>query len=261
MIMEILKPDCRALCACSLSGRSLRSVVQHFLGQHISVTDHQRVKECIQLLNNSGFQHVQSLSLGIRNQKVIPEDYLVDYLEILEVFTQRSLVQLLLWDFLFCLLQPQQKKAFKDIILGLSSLVKDLGLYGCHFSCYEEMVSFVHVFPHCHKLYLQESATDGQDLPENLLARFPQHKLSIINLDLTALLTSEFLIDLLGFIEDTELDVSLLSVLTCKLLVIKGISHVILSTSEPPIRALRFSSTFPDGFQGVCTYLFLFWVV
>ena len=185
----------------------------------------------------------------------------MDYLGILGVFAKRkNLVRLWLWEVPFFFLQPQQKKAFKEIILGLSSSVKDLGLYGCHFSCYEEMVSFVRAFPHCDKLYIQDCVTGGQDSPENSLTGFPQHKLSIVDLDLTASSTSELLIDLSGFIEDAELDFSSLSGLACDLRVTEGIRRVISATSGSPVRVLRFSSTCSDGFQGAL-WTFFSWIV
>ena len=249
--MEILKPNRNALCACSLTGRSFRSVAQPFLGRHISVTDQRRVKECIQTLNNSGFQHIRSLSLGITDKRVILEEYWKDYLEILKVFGQRrNLVRLWLWEVPFFFLQPREKKAFKETVLALSSSVRDLGLYGCHFSCYQEMVSFVRAFPHCNKLYIQDCVTGDQDSPENLFTGFPQHKLSIVDLDLTASSESELLMDLSEFIEDAELDVSSLSGLACDLLWTEGIHRIVSATSESPIRVLRFSSTCSDGFQG-----------
>ena len=255
--MEILKSNRDAVCACSLSGRDFRSVAQPFLGRHISVTDHGRVKECIQILNDSGFQHVRSLSLGITDKRVILEEYWTDYLVILGVFAKRgSLVQLWLWEVPFFFLQPQQEKMTKEVVLALSSSVDNLGLYGCHFSCSEEMVSFVRAFPHCNKLYIQDCVTGGQDSPENSFAGFPQHKLSIVDLDLTASSTSELLIDLSGFIEDAELDVSSLSGLACDLQSTEGNNRVVLATSESPIRSLRFSSTSSDGFQGAYIPLF-----
>ena len=250
VIMEILRPNRDAICACSLTGRSFRSVAQSFLGRHISVTNRGRVKECIQILNDSGFQHVRSLDLGITDKQVILEEYWKDYLEVLKVFAQRrSLVRLWLWEVPFFFLQPREKKAFKEIVLALSSSVHDLGLYGCHFSCYEEMVSFVRAFPHCNKLYIQDCVTGGQDSPENSFTGFPRHNLSIVDLDLTASSTSELLIDLSGFIEDAELDVSWLNELACDLRLTEGIGRVISATSESPIRVLRFSSTSSDGFQ------------
>ena len=256
MIMETLKSHRDAICASSLTGRSFRSVAQSFLGRHISVTDHGRVKECIRILNDSGFQHVRSLSLGITDKKVILEEYWNDYLEVLKVFAQRrSLVQLWLWEVPFFFLQRGQKKAFKEIVLGLSASVHDLGLYGCHFSCYEEMVSFVRAFPRCNKLYIQDCVTGGQASPKNSFKGFPQHKLSIVDLDLTASSKSELLIDLSGFIEDAELDVSSLSGLACDLRLAEGVTRVVLATSESPIRVLRFSSTCSDGFQGMWVFL------
>ena len=254
MIMETLKPDLDAIRACSLTTRSLRFIAQSVLGRHISVSDPDRVKECVRILNGSGFQHVRSLSLGITTKRVILEEYWKDYLEILKVFAQRrSLVRLWLLKVPFFFLQRRQKKMFKEAILGLSSSVNDLGLYGCHFSCYEEMVSLVRAFPHCSKLCIQDCVTGGLDFPQNLFADFPQHRLSIADLDLTASSASELLIDPSGFIEDAELDISWLKTLACDIGSTDGIRRVLSATSESPIRVLRFSSACSDGFQG--TYI------
>ena len=252
MIMEILKPDhSNTIRACSLCARSLRAIAQPFLGRHISVTDQGRVRESLQLLKSSGFQHVRSLSLGITNKRMVLEEYWKDYLVILGLFAQRrNLVRLWLSEIPFFFLQPQQEKVYKDTILALSCSVSELGLYGCHFTCYEELVSFVRAFPRCDKLYIQDCVTGGQDSPENSLAVLPRHKLSITDLDLTASSTSGLLIDLSGFIKDAELDVSSLSKLTCDLRSVEGIPRIVSATSDSPIRTLQFSSTCPEGFQG-----------
>ena len=148
MIMEILKSETNTIHACSLALRSFRSAAQSFLGRHISVHDLNRLKASVRFLNNSGFHHVRSLSLGITTKRTILEEYWNDYLTILEVFAQRrTLVRLWLCEVPFSFLQPQQKKRFREIIVALSSSINDLGLYGCHFSCYEEMISLVRAFP------------------------------------------------------------------------------------------------------------------
>jgi len=254
MIMETLRQYPDTIRACSLSSRSFRSVAQSVLGRHISVNDLDRVKECVQLLKQSGFQHVRSLSLGITTKRVVLEEYWNDYLAILKVFAERrSLVRLWLWEVPFFFLQRQQKKKFREVVLALSSSISDLGLYGCHFSCYEEMVSFVRAFPYCDKLYVQDCVTGGQNSPENSFAGLPQHKLSIVDLDVTASSTSQLLIDPSGFIGDAKLDVSSLSKLACDLRLTEGIRRVVSATSESPVRDLRFSSVCLEGFQGTFT--------
>ncbi|KAF9645989.1 hypothetical protein BDM02DRAFT_3271329 [Thelephora ganbajun] len=254
MIMEFLKPDLDTIRACSLSVRSFRSVAQSFLGRHISVNDPDRVKECVKLLNDSGFQHVRSLCLGITTKRMVLEEYWNDYLAILKVFAQRrSLVRLWLWEVPFFFLRPQQKKKFREVVLALSSSINDLGLYGCHFSCYEEMLSFVRAFPYCDKLYIEDCVTGGQDSPENSFTALPQYKLSVVDLDITASSMSELLIDPSGFIEDAELDVSSLSKLACDLRSAEGTRRILSATSESPIRDLRFSSTCLEGFQAFVT--------
>ena len=253
VIMEALKPNLDAIRAFSLATRDFRFIAQSALGRHISVNDPGRVKECVRLLNDSGFRHVRSLSLGVTNQRVILEEYWKDYLEVLKVFGQRRcLSRLWLSELPFFFLQRRQKKILKEAILGLSSSVNDLGLYGCHFSCYEEMISFVRAFPHCDKLQIQDCVTGGQDSPQNLFADLPQHKLFIADLDLTASSTNELLIDSSGFIEDAELDVPSLRTLGCDLRSTDGIRRALSAASESPIHALRFSSACSDGFQGTC---------
>lgn len=250
MIIEILKPCSDTVRACSLSVRTFRPVAQSILGRHISVNDLNRLKECVQILKDHGFQHVRSLSLGITNKRVL-EEYWNDYLKILKVFAgRRCLVRLWLWEVPFFFLQPRQKKMLREIVLALASSINDLGLYGCHFSCYEEMVSFVRAFSYCDKLYVEDCVTGGQDSPKNSFAEFPQHKLPVTVLEITASSKNKLLIDPSGFIEDAELDVSSLAKFACDLLSAEGIRRIVSATSGSPIRDVRFSSTSPEGFQG-----------
>ena len=252
--MENLKSCPHTLRACSLSVRTFRSVAQSFLGRHLSVNDLDRVKECVKYLNNYGFQHIRSLSLGITNKQMVLEEYWNHYLGILKVFAERrSLVRLWLWEVPFFFLRPRQTKTLREVVLALSSSINDLGLYGCHFSCYEEMISFVRAFPYCDRLYMEDCVTGGQDTPKNSFAGLPLHKLSIVDLDITASSKNELLIDPSGFIEDAELDVSSLGKLACDLLSAEGIRRVVSATLESPIRDARFSSTSPEGFQGTYT--------
>jgi len=100
--------------------------------------------------------------------------------------------------------------------------------------------------------------TDGQDTPENLFAEFPQYKLSIVDLDVTASSMNLVpLIDPSGLIEDAELDVSSLGKLACDLRSVEGIRRVISAASKSPIREFRFFSCYSEGFQGTYIHLFL----
>ena len=157
----------------------------------------------------------------------------------------------------FSFLQPRQKKKFREIVVALSSSINDLGLYGYHFSCYEEMISFVRAFPHCDKLCIQDCVTGGRGPPENSLAGLPRHKLSVVDLDITTSSKHKLLIDHSGFVEDAELDVSSLWKLTCNLRSAVGICRAILTASESPVRVLRFLSTRLDGYQGTFLYVYL----
>lgn len=254
MIMGNLKSSPLTLRACSLAVRTFRPVALSLLGRHISVNDLDRLKECVEILKGCGFQHVRSLSLGITNKRIVLEEYWNDYLTILKVFAERrSLVRLWLWEVPFFFLQPHQKKVLREIILALASSINDLGLYGCHFSCYEEMISFVRAFPYCDKLYVEDCVTGGQDCPKNSFVDLPQHKISVVDLDVTASSKNEFLIDPSGFIQDAELDVSSLVKLECDVLSVEGIRRIFSATSRSPIRNVRFSSTSLEGFQG--TYI------
>lgn len=257
MIMKSLKYSPYTIRACSLSIRTFRPAAQSILGRHISVNDLDRVKECVQILKNHGFQHIRSLSLGITDKRVVLEEYWTDYLEILKVFAERkSLVRLWLWEVPFFFLRPRQRKMLRDVVLALGSSINDLGLYGCHFSCYEEMVSFVRAFPYCDKLYVEDCVTGGQKSPKNSFAELPQHKLSVADLDITASSKNRLLIDPSGLIEDAELDVSSLGKLSCDLLSAEGIRRIVSATSGSPIRNARFSSISPEGFQGTYAHRF-----
>ena len=168
------------------------------------------------------------------------------------------MVRLWLWRIPFSSLQPQEKRTVKEVVLALSYSIYELGLYRCSFSCYEEMVSFVRAFPHCDKLYIQDCMTDGQDTPENSFAEFPQYKLSIVDLDVTASsMDPVLLIDPSGLIEDAELDVSSLGKLACDLWSVEGIRRVISATSKSPIREFLFFSCYSEGFQGTYINIFL----
>jgi hypothetical protein len=260
IILKMLKSSPLTLRACSLSVRTFRPVALSIQGRHISVNDLDRLKDCVAILKGCGFQHVRSLSLGITNKRVVLEEYWNDYLAILKVFAERgTLVRLWLWEVPFFFLRPHQKKILREAVLGLASSINDLGLYGCHFSCYEEMISFVRAFLHCDKLYVEDCVTGGQDRPKNLFADFPQHKLSLADLDITASSKNELLIDPSGFVEDAELDVSSLGKLECDILSAEGIGRIVSATSGSPIRVARFSSTSPEGFQG--TYMLRFSVL
>lgn len=251
MIMDILKKDTESIRACSLSVRTFRPVAQSFLGRHISVKDPSPLKNCVKIVKNSGFQSIRSLSLGITTKRTVPEEYWNDYLTILKAFAERrSLLRLWLWEVPLSFLQPEQKEMFVEIVLALSTSVNDLGLYGCHFSCYEEMVSLVRAFPHCERLYLQDCVTGGRGSPTNVLAELPQHRLSIVDLDLTASSRNKRLIDTSGFIEDAELDLSSLGKLACDLRSARGIRRVVSAASKSPVRDARFSSARPEGFKG-----------
>ena len=254
MIMKLLKSTPLALRACSLAIRIFRPAAQSILGRHISVNNIYRVKECVIILKAYGFQHIRSLSLGITDRPVVLEEYWNDYLAILKVFAERrSLVRLWLSEVPFFFLRPGQKRMLKKIVLALASSINDLGLYGCHFSCYEEMVSFVRAFPYCDKLYIVDCVAGGQVSPKNSFADLPQHRLSVVDLDITASSKNEMLMDPAGFIEDAQLDVSSLTKLACDLLSAEGTHRVVSAISESPIHNVRFSSTSPEGFQG--TYM------
>ena len=88
MIVGLLQPDLDTIRARSLAVRTFRSAGQSSIGRHISVNDPDRLRECVQLLNGSGFRHVRSLSLGITTKRVVLEEYWDDYLAILKGFAR-----------------------------------------------------------------------------------------------------------------------------------------------------------------------------
>lgn len=174
------------------------------------------------------FRHVCSLSLGIttRRADLGGGGYWNDYMAILSSLRRRGV-----WFGCGCGMscfsscgRRRGREIFEKVILVLSSSINELGLDECHFSRYEEMISFVRAFLRCGELYVQNCVTGGQDSPKNSSAGSPHHKLFIVDL----------LVDLSRFVEGAELDVYLLDKLVRDLRSVKGIRRVISATPKSP---------------------------
>ena len=163
MILQPLATDKETLRACSQASHDFRYVALSFLGCHLTVNTVGRLKECAQLIARGAFQHVRSLDLGVSNKKVILEEYWMDYLTILREFARyRSLDRLWLSEVPFTFVQRHQKNTLRDAIAALGSTVTELGLYGCRFSSYEEMISLIRSFPVCNFLFIRDCVTGEQ---------------------------------------------------------------------------------------------------
>ena len=151
--------------------------------------------------------------------------------------------------------QPGQKKDLGEAVIALGSTVTDLGLYGCHFSSYEEMVSLICSFPLCHFLFIQDCVTGGEATSGNALAGLPKHKLSIKDLQLSSSLSNDLLIDVSNLIEDAALDMGSLTSLVCDVGTSEKTQRVAAAVSISPVEHFQVACAEPGGFQGRCTSL------
>ena len=148
MILQYLADDKATLRACSRTAPNFCYAALSLLGRHLRVDTIYRLRGCTPLITKGAFQHVRSLELGINNKRVTPEECLDAYLVILGVFAQyRALNRLWLSEIPFHFVGHNQKKILRNTIVHLSSTVTEIGLYGCHFSSYEEMISLIRSFP------------------------------------------------------------------------------------------------------------------
>jgi len=172
MILQYLATDKETLHACSQTAHDFRHVALSFLGRHLTINDVHRLKECAKLVARGAFQHVRSLDLGVTNKRVILQGDWMNYLAILGEFARyHSLNRLWLSEVPFNFAQRGQKKTLRETITALGSTVTELGLYGCHFSSYEEMISLVRSFPLCNFLFIRDCVTGGHAASGN--ARLP----------------------------------------------------------------------------------------
>ena len=205
------------------------------------------------LIANSAFQHVRSLDLGPSSNGTNLEDYLDEQLTILRIFAQRqTLTSLELSRFPFPSVESGQRVKIRDIVAAFCSTISDLGLYGCIFPSYDDMISLIRAFPHCDSLYIRDCVTGGKNTAGNLFSGLQEHKLSLNALELTRASSSGSTVDVSTLIEDACLDVSRLSALTCRLKSVEEAHSIAVSVSASPIQHLQLACTESGGFQGTC---------
>ena len=226
-----------------------------FLGRHLTVKYVDRLKECAQLVARGAFQHVRSLDLGV-NCRVIIEEYWMEYLVILGEFARYgSLNRLWLSEVPFNFIRRGQRKNLGETITMLGSTVTELGLYECHFSSYEEMVSLIRSFPLCNFLFIRDCVTGEQASDGNALAGLPKHVLKIKDLQLSSSSSNDSLIDVSNLIEDAALDVGSLTSLVCDVGTSERTRCVAAAVFASPVENFQVACTKPEGFQGRRTSL------
>ena len=251
MVFQFLRADRETLRACSRVAREFRYAALSCLGCHLSVNTVERLKECVQLVTKGAFQHIRFLDLGVNNKTVITEGYWRDYLTILGVFAQYGVMdRLWLSEVPFNFLQPNQEKGLMQTIVALSSTVTELGLYGCHFSSYEEMISFIRSFPRCNFLFIRDCATGEQAAGGNAFASLPEHTLTIKDLQLSSPSSNNPLIDVSNLIQDAALDVGSLTALVCDVGTSEKTQRVAAAVSASPVEQFQVACSEPGGFQG-----------
>lgn len=251
MILLFLASDRATLRACSQAAREFRCAALSCLGRHLTVNAVGRLKECVQLVAGGAFQHIRSLDLGVNNEEAISEDYWEDCFVILGAFARyRALSCLWLSAVPFNFLRLNQNKGLRETITALGSTVNELGLYGCHFSSYEEMISFIRCFPHCNFLFVRDCATREQTTGGNAFAGLPEHTLSIKDLQLSSPSSNELMIDVSNLIEDAALDVRSLTALVCDVGTSENTQRVATAVYASPVEQFQVACAEPGGFQG-----------
>jgi len=237
--------------ACSRLSREFRYVALSCLGRHLTINTVDRLKECAQLVAAGAFQHIRSLDLGINDGRPILEAYWKDYLVILGAFARyRTLDRLWLSEMPFNLSRPDQEEDLREVITVLGSTVAELGLYGCRFSSYEEMISLIRSFPLCNSLFLSDCVTRGKPAVGNAFAGLPEHRLNIKDLQLSSSLSAGTLIDVSNLIEDAALGVESLTALVCDVGSSEKTRRVAAAVSASPVEQFQVACTEPGGFQG-----------
>ena len=251
MILHYLADDKPALRACSQTAHDFRYTALSFFGRHLTVNTVDRLKECAPLIAKGAFQHVRSLDLGVSNKRAILEEHWKAYLVILKSFAQyRSLNCLWLSEVPFNFVKPSQKKTLRETITALGSTVTELGLYGCRFSSYEEMISLIRSFPLCNFLFIRDCVTGEQAGGGNALAGLPEHKLTIKDLQLSASSSSDLLIDVSNLVEDAALDVGSLTSLVCDVGTSEKAQCIAAAVSASPVEQFQVACAESGGFQG-----------
>jgi hypothetical protein len=256
MILQYLATDKATLHACSQAAHEFRYAALFFIGRHLTVNTVDRLKEYTQLIPEGAFQHVRSIDLGVNDKKVNLEEYWMYYLVILGQFTRyRALNRLWPSEVPFNFLRQNQKKDLRETVTALGSTVTELGLYGCHFSCYEEMVSLVRSFPLCNFLFIRDCVTGEQTAGGNAFAGLPEHILTIRDLQLSSPAPNDPMIDLSNLIEDAALDVGSLTALVCDVGTSERTQRVAAAVSASPVEQFQVACAESGGFQGTHTLL------
>ena len=251
MILQDLGEDKIALRQCSQISHDFRYPAQSFLGRHLTVNSVQRLEESAPMIARGAFQHVRSLDLGVTEKRVVLEEYWDSYLHILGAFGKyRSLNRLWLSEVPFNFVRPNRKKTLREAVFNLGSTVTELGLYGCHFSSYEEIVSFVRSFPSCSFLFISDCVTGKYTTGKNALAGLPEHQLSIKDLQLSSPSWGGLFIDVSNLIQDATLDVGSLASLVCDVGTSERTQRVAAAVSTSPIEHFQVACAEPGGFQG-----------
>ena len=255
MILQHLT-DCReTLCACSLTARRFRYAALSLLGRHLTLNTVGRLKECSPLVARGAFQHVRSLDLGIDNEGATLGRHWRTYLVILKAFTQcRALNRLWLSGIPFNFVARSQKNNLREAIVALGSTVTEFGLYGCHFSSYEEMISLIRSFPLCNFLFVRDCTTEGRPAGENVFTGLPEHKLNIRDLQLSSS-SNNSSIDVSNLIEDAALDVRSLTSFMCDVGTSEGVQRIAAAVYLSPVEHFQVACAEPGGFQGEYTLL------
>ena len=254
MILQYLTADKEALRACSRATRDFRHVALSLLGRHLTVNDVDRLKECARMIRRGAFQHVRSLDLGVDDEDLILEEYWKRYITILGSFSQyRTLNRLWLSEVPFTFLKKGQKKRLRETIIALGSTVTTLGLYECHFSSYQEMISLIRSFALCDSLYTRDCITREQATGRNAFAGLPEHRLIVKDLQLFASSSDDLLIDVSSLIEDAALDVGSLTCLLCNVRTCERTQRVAAAVTSSPVERFQVACTQPEGFQGEYT--------
>ena len=256
IILQLLANDKETLRACSQIAYDFRFTALSFLGRHLTVNTVERLTECAPLIAKGAFQHVRSLDLGVNNQRLILEEYWNAYLVILKAFAQyRALNRLWISEVPFNFAGRSQKKNLRETIVALGSTVTELGLYGCHFSSYEEMISLIRSFPLCNFLFIRDCVTGEQAATENVFAGLPEHELNIKDLQLSSSSSNDLLIDVSNLIEDAALDVESLTSLVCDVGTSERTRRIATAVSSSPVEQFQVACTESGGFQGEHTPL------
>lgn len=251
MILQDLVEDKIALRKCSQISHDFRYPAQSLLGRHLTVNSVGRLKESAPMIAGGAFQHIRSLDLGVTEMRVVLEEYWKAYLPILVAFGQyHSLNRLWLSEVPFNFAKPRQKKSLREAVVNLGSTITELGLYGCHFSSYEEIVSFVRSFPACTFLFVRDCVTGKHPTGENTLAGLPEHQLSVKDLQLSSPSWNDLFIDVSNLIQDAALDVGSLTSLMCDVGTFERTQRVAAAVSKSPVEHFQVACTEPGGFQG-----------